>query len=188
MHFEERANRFLLLVRMLLSPFVIFFVTASAVAAAVVSLIYAFLFFLNRHRNSVAFGVPALACNQIGAWSSFLLLLSDRWPPKSSHIHIAYSPLASRFEIFFRPMFFVMLAFNWIVFSVPSVLFLIFQAFSILLFGRRNVALHILLSAYWRFMVQSCAYIFQATDERPLILPSEFTPAYWFARKGGVMA
>jgi hypothetical protein len=179
-HFEEAASRPLLLVRVLLFPFIMLFIVLNLAANLLVSPIFTAIFALHRHRSQGLFSIPSLSMHQIGNWSALSLLLSDRWPPDAATVRISFIPLASRFELFFRPIFGVMLSFNALVFSVPASLALALQFLHILIFGHRRKGLHSFLESYWKYGMEMGAYVFHGTDERPMLLPLQMRPHNWY--------
>ncbi len=104
-------------------------------------------------------------------WSAFFLLLSDQWPPNAVRVRFAYSPLVSRFELFFRPFLTFLLAINAVVFGIPASFVLALQWLYILLRGRRHPRMHKLLLIYFSFLLHMNAYFWLGVEERPKLFP-----------------
>ncbi len=104
-------------------------------------------------------------------WSAFFLLLSDQWPPHAVRVRFAYSPLVSRFELFFRPVFAILLAINAVIFGIPAFVVLVLQWIHIMRHGRRHPRMHKLLLIYFTFLLHANAYFWLGVEERPKIFP-----------------
>ncbi|GEM_PF-4718033 len=179
-HFEELASRPLLIARLVLFPLILLFIVLNVAANVVAAPFFAIAFFLQHRRTQALFSLPCLTLHQIGNWGALSLLLSDRWPPDTATVRMSYVPVASGFEIFFRPILALMLAFNTLIFSFPASLALFMQFVHMLMFGRRREGLHGFLFSYWKFLIHACAYLFSGTDERPMLIPSALLPENWY--------
>lgn len=104
-------------------------------------------------------------------WSAFFLLLSDQWPPRAVRVRFAYSPLVSRFELFFRPVFAILLGINAVIFGIPASVVLALQWIHIMRHGRRHPRMHKLLLIYFNFLLHANAYFWLGVEERPKLFP-----------------
>lgn len=183
-HFEAGASRPLLMAKLLLFPFILVFLLLHVIANLIASPIFSVMFFIGHQRSRFLSAVPSISLHQLGNWWAFSLLLSDRWPPGAADVRLSFTPLASRFEIFFRPILSMLLFFNLLIFSIPASLALGAQFLHILVFGQRRRGLYEFLAAYWEYCIEVFAYSFHGTDERPLLVPHALRPGNW----GGIVA
>ena len=105
-------------------------------------------------------------------WAAFFLLVSDQWPPNAVRVRFAYSPLVSRFELFFRPFFAILLGINAALFGIPASVVLMLQWIHILRHGRRHPRMHKLLLIHFNFILHANAYFWLGVEERPKLFPS----------------
>ena len=159
----------------LIRPIILLPVLALLSVYALLQLIvwpFAILILLLRRERSMADLLRAQSFVSLCSnWTAFFLLLSDQWPPNAVRVRFAYSPLVSRFELLFRPLFGALLGINTIIFGIPASVVLSLQWLYILKNGRRHPRLHKLLLIYFTFILHARAYFWLGTDERPYLFP-----------------